>query len=215
MSRRTKSDLDRAHLDFIETMAQALDARDRYTAGHSFRVSSYALVIARELKLPEASAEIIRAAALLHDIGKIGIPDAVLQKAGPLTAEEYGLIKLHPQIGRKILEKLDRFQELLPVVELHHENFDGTGYPYRLAGAQIPLAARIVRVADAFDSMVTHRHYRDARSLRTAIDELITNAGSQFDPEIVCVMVRLIERGVIAGFEPGSPLLSIRDEVLV
>jgi HD-GYP domain-containing protein (c-di-GMP phosphodiesterase class II) len=176
-------------------MAQVLDARDPYTAGHSIRVGSYAYAIARAMDVPAMEAENIRIAAQLHDIGKIGIPDAVLQKAGRLTVEEYGLVKLHPQIGRRILEKMGKFQVFLPVVELHHENHDGTGYPYKLAGDRIPLAARIVHVADAFDAMVTHRHYRKALPLREAIRELRVNAGTQFDPVITLVMLKIIEDG--------------------
>lgn len=191
----SRVDLDRCHLQFIETMAQALDARDPYTAGHSIRVASYAYAIARAMDVPLVEAENIRVAAQLHDIGKIGIPDAVLQKAGRLTVEEYGLVKLHPQIGCRILEKMGRFQNFLPVVELHHENYDGSGYPYKLAGERIPLAARIVHVADAFDAMVTHRHYRSALPLREAIRELRVNAGTQFDPVIALVMLKMIEDG--------------------
>lgn len=205
--RQSNDELDRAHLQFIEALAQMLDARDPYTAGHSYRVGAYAHAIARAMGSSEREAEIIRVAALLHDIGKIGIPDAVLQKPGRLTAEEYGLIKLHPQIGSRILEKLGRFSDLLPVVELHHENFDGSGYPYKLAGDRIPLGARIVHVADAFDSMVTHRHYRNALPLEVAVGELLAHAGSQFDPEVCRVMVRLLEEGVITASDPGQILL--------
>ncbi len=144
------------------------------------------------MDFPDAEAQNIRVAAQLHDIGKIGIPDAILQKPGPLTFEEYGLIKLHPQIGRRILEKMGKFHDFLPVVELHHENHDGTGYPYKLSGDQIPLGVRIVHVADAFDSMVTHRHYRSALPSGRAIHELKTNSGTQFNPEVVEVMLKLI-----------------------
>lgn len=195
--RHSQADLDRSHLQFIETMAQVLEARDPYTAGHSMRVASYAYAVARAMGVPAMEADNIRTAAQLHDIGKIGIPDAVLQKPGRLTAEEYGLIKLHPQIGRRILEKMGKFQEFLPVVELHHENHDGTGYPYKLSGDRIPLAARIVHVADALDAMVTHRHYRLALSLPQAVLELRVNSGTQFDPAVTLVILGLIDRGLI------------------
>ena len=131
-----------------EALAAALDARDRYTAGHSLRVADYAQAVAQELRLPDRDVEIIRLAAWLHDVGKIGIPDAILLKPGPLTPEEIGLVKLHPQIGRRILERAPGFEPLLDPVELHHENFDGTGYPYGLAGERIPLAARVIRVVE-------------------------------------------------------------------
>jgi HD-GYP domain-containing protein (c-di-GMP phosphodiesterase class II) len=210
----SRVDLDRCHLQFVETMAQVLDARDPYTAGHSIRVGSYAYAIARAMDVPAIEAENIRIAAQLHDIGKIGIPDAVLQKAGRLTVEEYGLVKLHPQIGRRILEKMGKFQVFLPVVELHHENHDGTGYPYKLAGDRIPLAARIVHVADAFDAMVTHRHYRNALPLREAIRELRVNSGTQFDPTITPVMLRLIETGLLVQSGPDQLLLPASEDLI-
>jgi putative nucleotidyltransferase with HDIG domain len=193
----SQADLDRSHLQFVETMAQALDARDPYTAGHSLRVAAYSHALALEMGLSNEAAETIRIAAQLHDIGKIGIPDAVLQKPGILTIEEYGLIKLHPQIGRKILEKVGRFEQLLSVVELHHENHDGTGYPYGLAGNGVPIDARIVHVADAFDAMTTTRSYRSALPLRAAIHEIERNSGRQFDPVAAKAFLRLIAQGRI------------------
>jgi HD-GYP domain-containing protein (c-di-GMP phosphodiesterase class II) len=212
----SQADLDRAHLEFIETMAQALDARDPYTAGHSLRVGSYSYAIARAMNVSDAEAQNIRVAAQLHDIGKIGIPDAILQKPGPLTFEEYGLIKLHPQIGRRILEKMGKFHDFLPVVELHHENHNGSGYPYRLSGDQIPLGVRIVHVADAFDSMMTHRHYRNALPIARAINELKMNAGTQFDPEVVDVMLKLVAGGKLEEMlMPAEvPLVGVRREVV-
>ena len=193
--RRSRAELDDAYLQFVETMAQALDARDPYTAGHSIRVSAYSYAIARALGLAASENETIRIAAQLHDVGKIGIPDAVLQKTSALTPEEFGLIKLHPQIGRKILQKVARFEKHLDVIELNHENYDGTGYPYRLAGERIPFHARIVRVADAFDAMCTNRSYREARPLNEVIEELRSNSGTQFDPRIVAVFLELIANG--------------------
>jgi HD-GYP domain-containing protein (c-di-GMP phosphodiesterase class II) len=210
----SQADLDRSNLQFIETMAQVLEARDPYTAGHSMRVGAYAYAIARAMEVPATEAENIRIAAQLHDIGKIGIPDAVLQKPGRLTAEEFGLVKLHPQIGRRILEKMGKFREFLPVVELHHENHDGTGYPYKLSGDRIPLAARIVHVADAFDAMVTHRHYRKALALTDAILELRVNSGTQFDPAITPVMLRLIETGLMVESRPDEMLLPLNGELI-
>jgi putative nucleotidyltransferase with HDIG domain len=192
---RSQTFLDDAYVQFLETMAQALDARDPYTAGHSLRVAAYSFAIAGELGVPKKDCETIRTAAQLHDIGKIGIPDVILQKMGRLTPDEFGLIKLHPQIGRKILEKVSRFKDLLPVVELHHENFDGTGYPYKLPGSRIPLAARIVRVADAYDSMTSSRSYRGALPQVAAINELVKYSGSHFDPQVIQAFLNLIARG--------------------
>jgi HD-GYP domain-containing protein (c-di-GMP phosphodiesterase class II) len=193
----SETSLDRAYLQFVETMAQALDARDRYTAGHSLRVAEYSYTLALAMGLPQEAANTIRVAAQLHDIGKIGIPDAVLQKPGVLSAEEYGLIKLHPQIGRQILEKVRRFDNLLSVVELHHENHDGTGYPFGLAGDEIPLYARIVHVADSFDAMTSTRIYRRALSMRAAVLEIERNAGRMFDPAAAHTFVHLIAEGRI------------------
>jgi HD-GYP domain-containing protein (c-di-GMP phosphodiesterase class II) len=192
---QSQAELDRAHVQFIETMAQALDARDPYTAGHGNRVGAYAYAVAQEMGLPEGQAETIRIAGQLHDIGKIGISDVILQKPGKLTPEEWGLIKLHPQIGRKILERVGRFEKLLEPVELHHENHDGTGYPYGLAGDRIPIEARILHVVDCFDAMRTNRAYRTALPLEAAIRELEVNSGTQFDPETVGVFLRILAQG--------------------
>jgi len=181
-----------ASLGLAEALAQALDARDRYTAGHSLRVAEYAHAIARELQLVERDVEIIRLAAWLHDLGKIGIPDAVLLKPGPLTAEEFGLVKLHPQIGRRILERAPGFEPLLDAVELHHENFDGTGYPYALAGEKIPLDARVIRVADAFDAMTTDRAYRPALTAESALKIVENGSGREFDPRCAAAMSKIM-----------------------
>jgi HD-GYP domain-containing protein (c-di-GMP phosphodiesterase class II) len=181
-------------LGLAEALAQALDARDRYTAGHSLRVSDYAYGIARELELGEQHTENIRLGAWLHDIGKIGIPDAVLLKPGPLTAEEFGLVKLHPQIGRRILERAPGFEALLDAVELHHENYDGSGYPYGLAGENIHFYARLIRVADAFDAMTTHRSYRPAHTAEAAMAEIQRGSGREFDPRCALALLRILRR---------------------
>jgi putative nucleotidyltransferase with HDIG domain len=216
----SRRDLDGAYLQFIETMAQALDARDPYTAGHSLRVASYSHALALEMGLPHEAAETIRIAAQLHDIGKIGIPDAVLQKPGILTPEEYGLIKLHPQIGRKILEKVGRFDQLLAVVELHHENHDGSGYPFGLSAGDVPIDARIVHVADAFDAMTTTRSYRPALPLWAVVQEIEKNIGRMFDPATARAFLRLIAQGrieigclVVAGEAPVN--LRVREKLAV
>lgn len=187
---------NRNHRQFVETMAKALDARDSYTAGHSSRVADYAYGTARALGFSKRAARALLDAAELHDIGKIGVPDAVLQKRGPLTLDELGLVKLHPVIGRKILERTGMFQKLLPVVELHHENWDGTGYPYGLRGEEIPLEARIARVADAFDAMTSARPYREAPTRQWAIEELRRCTGTHFDPRVAAVFLTLLQHGV-------------------
>ena len=193
----SQADMDAVYLQFVETMAQALDARDPYTAGHSLRVAEFSHKLALAMGLSVEDAETIRIAAQLHDIGKIGIPDAVLTKPGPLSPEEQGLIRLHPQIGCKILKRVGRFERLLGVVELHHENHDGTGYPYGLAGHGVPIEARIVHVADAFDAMTSTRSYRPALTLRSAVHEIERNAGRMFDPIAAHAFLRLIGAGEI------------------
>jgi HD-GYP domain-containing protein (c-di-GMP phosphodiesterase class II) len=190
---------DRSTIWLAETLAEALDARDSYTAGHGIRVGDYAHAIALELGLEAEELESLQIAAQLHDIGKIGIPDAVLRKATPLNDEEFELVKLHPQIGRRILEKAQSFDHLLPVVELHHENFDGIGYQYGLAGDKIPLGARIVRVADSFDAMTTDRAYRRAFAAEDAVREIRACSGRQYDPEMVRAFTRVFERERNAG----------------
>ena len=174
-----------AYVGAIRALAAALDARDPYTAGHSERVSVLAVAIGRRLALPEDDVDVLRLGALLHDIGKIGVPDHVLRKAGPLTGEEFEAIKAHAELGARILRSVPFLGPHLPIVELHHERPDGLGYPHGLAGDQIPRLARIVRVADAFDAMTSARAYRPARPAASALGELWRCAGTHFDPEIV------------------------------
>jgi putative nucleotidyltransferase with HDIG domain len=184
--------LESAYVEFVETMAQALDARDAYTAGHSHRVSEYSVAIAQAMGLAPESVEMIRIGAELHDIGKIGIPDHVLQKPGRLSLQEFDLIKQHPQIGKRILEKVGRFDRYLPIVELHHENHDGTGYPYGLKDEGIPIEARIVHVADVYDAITSDRAYRRAMT-RTQVFELLERGtGTQFDPAVMRAFAQLL-----------------------
>jgi putative nucleotidyltransferase with HDIG domain len=174
-----------AYTGAIRALAAALDARDPYTAGHSERVSVVSVAIARQLGLAGEAVEIVRLGALLHDIGKIGIPDDVLRKPGVLTAAEYDTIKQHPVLGARILRSVPFLARHLEIVELHHERPDGRGYPYGLRGDDIPLAARIVHVADAYDAMTSARAYRRARPAGDALRELWRCAGTEFHAEIV------------------------------
>jgi HD-GYP domain-containing protein (c-di-GMP phosphodiesterase class II) len=193
--RQGREELNRAYIEFIGSLANALDARDPYTAGHSFRVSEYSCAIAESLSLPAGEIEQIRIGAMLHDIGKIGISDNVLQKPGRLTDEEFALIKEHPVIGRKILEGVHGLAAYLPTVELHHENWDGTGYPFGLSEEKVPLAARIVHVADAYDAMTSDRPYRRGMSSDEAVRALEKNAGTQFDPLLVSILAQCVANG--------------------
>jgi putative nucleotidyltransferase with HDIG domain len=186
--------LEKTTLEFVETMAQALDARDPYTAGHSNRVSANSTTVAEWLGLPPEEVTIIRIGAQLHDIGKIGVPDAVLQKPGKLTEEEYNLIKLHPQIGKRILEKSGQFQDYLPIVELHHEDFAGTGYPYGLKGDGIPLGVRIVHVADVYDAITSNRAYRKAMPEEKVMRILQEGSGKQFDPTVLAAFLEVLRQ---------------------
>ncbi|PYV41997.1 MAG: hypothetical protein DMG06_15410, partial [Acidobacteria bacterium] len=193
--------LDEAYLQFIETMAQALDARDPYTAGHSTRVSVYSTSIAQAMGLPPEQVRIIDIGARLHDIGKIGIPDAVLQKPGRLTEEEMRLIRLHPQIGKRILEKVGRFRDYLPIVEFHHEDYGGGGYPLGLKGKEIPFNARIVHVADVYDAIRSDRSYRKAMPVERVVELLESGSGKQFDPNVIEVFLFLLHEWEQLGEE--------------
>jgi HD-GYP domain-containing protein (c-di-GMP phosphodiesterase class II) len=189
--RTSGENLKAAYLQFIGLLASALDARDPYTAGHSQRVSQLSCDIATALQLAPADVERVRIAALLHDIGKIGIADRVLQKPGPLTEEEFALVRQHPVIGRRILERVEGFAPFLGGVELHHENWNGTGYPLGQRAYETPIDARIIHVADAYDAMTTDRSYRRGMPHKSAMGILVENAGSQFDPDIVHVFAGL------------------------
>jgi HD-GYP domain-containing protein (c-di-GMP phosphodiesterase class II) len=189
--REARESLHRAYVEFVGSLANALDARDGYTAGHSRRVSEYSCAIGQALQVSSEQLEDIRMGALLHDIGKIGIADSILQKPGALTQDERTLLQQHPAIGRRILEGVHGFHRYLPAVELHHENWDGSGYPLGLRGSSTPLSARIVHVADAYDAMTTDRPYRPGMSHEEAIRILQQNAGTQFDGGIVPVFTKL------------------------
>ena len=199
--REGRENLNRAYVEFIRALASALDARDPYTAGHSLRVSEYSCAIASSLNLRPDQIDEIRIGALLHDIGKIGIADSVLQKPGRLTEEEFALIKAHPVIGRKILQGVHGLVAYLPTVEFHHENWDGSGYPSGQREEHVPLAARIVHVADAYDAMTSDRTYRRGMSSEDAVGVLQRNAGTQFDPLLVSIFTTCVENG---GMRYGS-----------
>lgn len=194
--------------DAIRSMEQALVARDPYTSRHSKRVSRYAAAIARELDLPAAEQREIALAAELHDIGKIGVPDGVLSKDGRLSTEEVARIQSHPTVGESILQPLLRDHPTVrAVVRWHHERMDGRGYPDRLPGGDIPLAARIVAVADTFDAMTSARPYRRALSVVEAALELCRTSGTQLDPACVQAFLRALWRdaGALVGPE-AAPL---------
>ena len=201
--------LEAAYLEFVGSLAHALDARDPYTAGHSRRVSELSCATAEALRLSPESVERIRIGALLHDIGKIGVSDGVLQKPGRLTEEEFALVKQHPVIGRRILEGVHGFAPYLVAVELHHENWDGTGYPKRLSGEDIPIDARIIHVADAYDAMTTDRSYRRCMAHEKAMSILVEYAGIQFDPMLVEVFTHLPREFFLRQSAPSGLVIGV------
>src|SRR5436190_4174089 len=176
----------------MESLSATVDARDAYTAGHSRRVQQLALAIGRELGLSQAELDLLGHAALFHDIGKLAIPDAILLKPASLTPEEWDLMQRHAEEGARIIDRLGFPNDAVPAIRHHHEHFDGTGYPDRLHGEEIPLGARIIHVADALDSMRTTRIYRAARPAGAALDELRRAAGAQFCPRCVAALERIL-----------------------
>jgi putative nucleotidyltransferase with HDIG domain len=176
----------------MESLSATVDARDAYTAGHSRRVQQLALAIGRELGLSQAELDLLGHAALFHDIGKLAIPDAILLKPASLTPEEWDLMQRHAEEGARIIDRLGFLNDAVPAIRHHHERFDGTGYPDRLQGEEIPLGARIIHVADALDSMLTTRIYRAARPAAEALDELRRAAGTQFCPRCVAALERIL-----------------------
>lgn len=183
--RSRRQELQRAYLDTIRMLAAATEARDPYTGGHLERVTGYTLAIARALGWSHEQLDQAEMGAILHDIGKIAIRDAVLRKTGPLLPEEWAHMRTHPEVGARILRGISFLEPIIPYVRHHHERFDGTGYPDGLAGEDIPIGGRLIAVADAFDAMTSTRPYRPARSDEVALAELRAGAGSQFDPQIV------------------------------
>jgi HD domain len=185
--------LHQAYVESVGSLASALDARDQYTAGHSQRVSELSSATALALGLDSECIERIRVGAVLHDIGKIGIPDALLQKPTRLTEDEYAVVMRHPVIGRKILEGVNGFAAYLDSVELHHENWDGSGYPRGQVGEETPIEARIIHVSDAYDAMTSDRPYRRGMTRNQAIAILRANSGTMFDPRIVLAFASIGE----------------------
>jgi len=186
-----RDNLQRTYIECVGSLASALDARDPYTAGHSRRVSGLSCSMAAALGAGAQEIEVIRIGALLHDIGKIGIADNILQKADALTNAEYTIIKTHPAIGRRILERVNGFAPYLKAVGFHHENWDGTGYPHGLNGEETPLHARIIHIADSYDAMTTSRPYRPGMSHEQACAIIRKCKGTQFDPRLVDVFETL------------------------
>ncbi len=195
----------RAHAATLRALCQAVETKDFYTRGHSERVSHGAGMIARQIGMRSDRAEAVRFAGMLHDVGKLGVPTKVLQKVGGLTEEEYAAIQLHPMRGLEIVREIGFLNEALTGIMHHHERMDGRGYPMGFAGDEIPEFARIIAVADAFDSMTSTRAYRKATKIPDAIAELRKAAGTQFDPKLVDAFIAALERDGWKPQEPAEP----------
>ena len=189
----TYEKLEQAYLDSIQTLRYTVEAKDPYTRGHSDRVSLYSVLIGKYLGLSEKDLKTLEIGALFHDIGKIGVPDAILRKETKLTDDEYSEIKNHPAIGAHILSSAEIFKDIIPIVKHHHEKYDGNGYPGRLKGEEIPYLARIAAIADTFDAMTSKRTYRDALPLETVIAEFERCRGTQFDPKLDDVFLDILK----------------------
>lgn len=197
LERQRTQEVESLLLATVSALANAIEARDPYTRGHTDRVARVALAMCMRMGWTDKQMDLARMGALLHDIGKIGVPDAILRKPGRLDAEEFALMRQHPQIGAQILHGIDALAPAVPFVIAHHERWDGKGYPNGLAGEAIPLEGRILAIADSFDAMTSLRAYRTPLSLEAAAAEIQACAGAQFDPELVPVFIGLFEDGVI------------------
>jgi HD-GYP domain-containing protein (c-di-GMP phosphodiesterase class II) len=200
--------LEESSLETIETLNATVEAKDPYTAGHSQRVQGIALAIGRELDLSRDELENLGASALFHDVGKIGVPDAILTKPGKLDAAEFETIKQHAARGAEIVSKLSHLKDAVPAIRHHHERWDGHGYPDGLVGGQIPLEASIVGLADAWDAMTTERPYARALPLTSALEQVRAGRGTQFRPDVVDAFLAVATN--LPGSQPSSPVRSLR-----
>jgi diguanylate cyclase (GGDEF)-like protein len=197
--------LERTFLETVEALANALEANDEYTSSHARWITDLALKVGRELGLEGTSLKRLELGALFHDIGKIGIPETILAKPGPLTPEEREIVETHPELGEKIIAPIDRLEEVRPIVRHCHERYDGAGYPDRLAGDDIPIESRIILVCDAYHAMTTDRPYRKRLSVAEALRRLHDAAGSQFDPRVVDVCARVLASRAAAASPSALP----------
>ena len=189
--------------EVVEALATAVDAKDGEVFGHSHRVADLAVLLGQEVGLAGERLHQLYVAAHLHDIGKIGIPDAILHKAGPLSGGEWRRIQAHPEIGERIVRSMSAFAATATVIRHHHEKFNGSGYPDGLAGGAILLEARIIAIADAFDAMTTDRPYRKCLAAGEALQEVLQCAGGHFDPTLATIFVEIMRREPVQRKEVG------------
>lgn len=189
---RTYDELRKTYIDTVEALRLTVDAKDEYTRGHSDRVAYFAWKVGKAFQLKEHELEILRIGGIFHDIGKIGTSDEILKKAEMLSSQEYEIIKQHPLKGAHILSAMSMFEDAVPLIQCHHEWYDGSGYPFGLKGQQIPFLGRLLSVADAFDAMTSTRHYRSKLNIENAKDQLVRGAGIQFDKQIVDIFIEVI-----------------------
>ena len=194
-AKKREAELKGITIESIEAIARTIDVKDTYTNGHSIRVGHFSRIIAKKLGMEGDELENLYYTALLHDIGKIGIPDAILNKPGKLTDEEYAQMKSHTTKGAKILKDISTIPNIVEGAKYHHERWDGTGYPESLKGEEIPYIARIICCADCYDAMATKRTYKEPYTKEKIISEFKRCSGTQFDPDIAKVVVELIESG--------------------
>jgi len=197
-------------LSAVYALVSTVEARDSYTYGHSRKVNNYAVALAEAIGLSPDDVSKVSSAALLHDIGKIGIPDKVLNKKGKLSREDWEAIKSHPRLGANIVGNVPNLVPCVSIILYHHERWDGSGYPEGLKGEQIPIEARILAIADSFEAMTSARTYRPALSLEEVLRELRQGAGGQFDPKLVEVFIGIIEAGLPEKQEQAETRLENR-----
>jgi HD-GYP domain-containing protein (c-di-GMP phosphodiesterase class II) len=194
--------LQETYIATMKSLAQVIEAKDRTTRGHLDRTQAYGLALARRIEPRLVEASTLGYGFFLHDIGKVGIPEQILCKAGPLDAHEWDVMRTHPLIGAQIVAPIAFLTDTVSLIRHHHEHYDGSGYPDGIAGEDIPLPARIFAVADSFDAMTSNRPYRGSIGIERALVEIKGGAGTQFDPEVVRVFVQMIERGPEPGETP-------------
>ncbi|MCJ7667461.1 MAG: HD domain-containing protein [Anaerolineae bacterium] len=207
------SQANRLFVESVGALSDAIEIRDAYTAGHSQQIALYCLAVARELRLSEKEQELLHFAALLHDIGKIGVSDAILRKPGRLSAQELVEMRRHCAIGARVAKRIDKLRPVVPIIYHHHERYDGEGYPDGLKGEEIPLLARVLAVADTLGAMTSDRPYREAFSIECALDEIRKASGSQFDSMVVEALLRALTHLEVPPRTPGPPVFKSLEAV--